>query len=100
MEGGGMHGLGEVQHFLLRPLVSWTHTQNITEEKAQLPSSPGTLSTFIYFLIYIVKKGLQFSRPQPGSHKPNSPWTRIISEFQAGDGKIDNLFYSVQYIHL
>ncbi len=36
-----MHGLGEVQHFLLRPFLSGTHTQNITEEEAQLPSSPG-----------------------------------------------------------
>jgi hypothetical protein len=61
-----MHGLGEVQHFLLRPLLSGTHTQNITEEEAQLPPSPGynrdysTLSTFIYFLIYTVKKVSNF----------------------------------------
>jgi hypothetical protein len=61
MEGGGMHGLGEVQHILLRPLLPGTHTQNITEEKAQLPSSPGYdtdyFEYFIYFLIYNVKKG-------------------------------------------
>jgi hypothetical protein len=52
-----MHGLGEVQHFLLRPFLSWTHTQNITEEEAQLPSSPGynrdfTLIAIINLLIY------------------------------------------------
>ncbi len=39
--GGRRCGSGEVQHFLLRPLLSWPHTQNITEEEAQLPSSPG-----------------------------------------------------------
>jgi hypothetical protein len=54
---------------------------------------------------YTVKKGLRFSRPQPGCHFPNSPWPGIIklflareslvSEIPAGDGKIANLFYSV-----
>jgi hypothetical protein len=55
--------------------------------------------------ITLTKKGHQFSRPQTGSHLPKSPWTGIIQLFQsreslvsyfpAGDGKIDNLFYSV-----
>jgi hypothetical protein len=49
-----------------------------------------------------VKKGLPFSCPQPGCHLPNSPWTGIIklfpsreslvSDIQAGDGKIVHLF--------
>ncbi len=48
------------------------------------------------------KKGYQFSRPQPGCYLPNSPWTGIIeffppretlvSNIQAGDGKIDKHF--------
>jgi hypothetical protein len=32
---------------------------------------------------------MDFSRPQPGCHLPNSPWPGII-----GEGKIANLFYS------
>ncbi len=46
-----------------------------------------------------------FCRPQPGCHLPNSPWPGIIklfpvreslvSDIPAGDGKNDNLFYSV-----
>jgi hypothetical protein len=52
-----------------------------------------------------VKKGLPFSRPQPGCHLPNSPWTGIIylfpsresfvSDIPAGDGKIVHLFFTV-----
>ncbi len=51
---------------------------------------------------YTVKKGLLFSRPQPGCHLPNSPRTGIIklfpareglvSDIPAGDGKTANLF--------
>jgi hypothetical protein len=33
------------------------------------------LSTYI---LYTVKKGFRFSRPQPGCHKPNSPCPGII----------------------
>ncbi len=54
---------------------------------------------------YTVKKGYIFSRPQPGCHKPNSPWQGIIklfpvreslvSNIPAGDGKTITLFYSV-----
>jgi hypothetical protein len=57
---------------------------------------------------YTVKNGYRFSRPQPGCHKTNSPWTGIfklfpareslVSDIPAGDGKNDNLFYSV-YVH-
>ncbi len=52
---------------------------------------------------YTVKK--RFSRPQPGCHFPNSPLPGIIklssareslvSDIPAGDGKIDNLFFTV-----
>ncbi len=51
---------------------------------------------------------LRFSRPQPGCHWSNSPWTGIIkffpsrgssvSNIQAGDGKAVNLFYSVHVL--
>ncbi len=51
---------------------------------------------------YTVKKGKRVSRPQPGCHLPNSPWTGIIklflawrslvSDIPAGDGKIANLY--------
>ncbi len=54
---------------------------------------------------YTVKKCYRFSRPQPGCHKPNSPWPGIIKLFEAreslvsdipaGDGKNYNLFFSV-----
>ncbi len=53
-------------------------------------------------LHYTVKKCYRFSRPQPGCHLPNSPWTGIIkffpsreslvSDMPAGEGKITNLF--------
>jgi hypothetical protein len=59
----------------------------------------------IFLYLYTVKKGLRFSRPQPGCHSPNSPWPGIIklfpareslvSDIPAGVWKIDNLFYSV-----
>ncbi len=47
---------------------------------------------------YTLKKGLRFSRPQPGFHLLNSPWTGIINkeswvrDIPAGDGKTANLF--------
>jgi hypothetical protein len=51
---------------------------------------------------YIVKKGWQFSRPQPGCHLLNSPWRgiiklfptreRLVSDIPVGDEKIANLF--------
>ncbi len=51
---------------------------------------------------YTVKKGLPFSRPQPGCHGPNSPWTgkiwlfppreSLVSDIPAGDVKIVNFF--------
>ncbi len=51
-----------------------------------------------------VIKGLQFSRPQPGCHLPNSLWLGIIkliparkslvNDIPAGDGRTANLFYS------
>jgi hypothetical protein len=54
------------------------------------------------YVPYTVKKGLRFSRPQPGCHLPNSSWPRIIqffpateslvSDIPAGDGKTANLF--------
>jgi hypothetical protein len=56
---------------------------------------------------YTVKKDYCFSRPQPASRRrePNSPWPGItklfparessFSDIPAGDGKNDNLFYSV-----
>ncbi len=58
---------------------------------------------------YTVKKvGGRVSRPQPGCHLPNSPWTGIIklfraweslvSDIPAGDGKIANLFNSLHLI--
>jgi hypothetical protein len=57
-----------------------------------------TLST----VIYTVKKVI-FFRPHLGCHKPKSPWLGIIqviqlcmfSDIPAGDGKSDNLFYTV-----
>jgi hypothetical protein len=52
--------------------------------------------------LYTVKKGLRFSRPQPGCHLPNSPWPGMIKLFPvreslvndvpAGEGKIAGLF--------
>jgi hypothetical protein len=57
------------------------------------------------YVLYTVKKGSRFSRPQTGCHLPNSPWPGIIqlfppreslvSDIPAEDGKISNLFYSV-----
>jgi hypothetical protein len=51
------------------------------------------------------KKGSRFSRPQPRCHLPNSPCPgiiklfpareRLVSDIPAGDGKIENLFYSI-----
>jgi hypothetical protein len=56
-------------------------------------------------LMYTVKEGYNFSRPQPGCHQPNSPYPVIIKLFPAreslvcdipaGDGKNNNIFYSV-----
>jgi hypothetical protein len=53
--------------------------------------------------LHCKKKVLWFSRPQPGCHLPNSPWSGIInparesliSDILPGNGKIDKLFYSV-----
>ncbi len=48
---------------------------------------------------YIVKKGQGFSRPQPGCHQPNSPWTginliikRLVGDIPSGDWKNINIF--------
>ncbi len=48
------------------------------------------------------KKGWPFSRPQPGCHLPNSPWSgkiklfpareSLVSDIPAVDGKVANLF--------
>jgi hypothetical protein len=55
--------------------------------------------------VYTVKKGLRFSRPQPGCHLQNSPsrekfnipsWESFVSDIPAGDRKIAQLFYSVE----
>jgi hypothetical protein len=73
------------------------------------PSKLGKQSCWVACLLMCVsvrhttvKKGLPFSRPQPGCHGPNSPWTGIIkffpfreslvSDVPSGDGKILNLF--------
>ncbi len=60
------------------------------------------MSAFLKNWLYTVKKGLRFSRPQPGCHLPNSPWAGVIkffpareslvSDIPAGNGKTDNLF--------
>jgi hypothetical protein len=52
---------------------------------------------FLEDIIYTVKKGLPFSRPQPGCHKPNSPWPGIIYLFPARESLVSSLtfFYSV-----
>ncbi len=54
---------------------------------------------------YTVKKGMLFSRLQPGCHLPNSPWSEIIklipareslvNDIAAGDVKTANLFFTV-----
>ncbi len=56
-------------------------------------------------LHYIVHCKKRFSCPQPGFHFPNSPLLRmfklfpareiLVRDIPAGDGKIDNHFYSV-----
>ncbi len=58
----------------------------------------------------ITSYGYLFSRPQPGCHLPNSPWSGIIklfpareslvSDIPAGDGKNCNIFYSVRLTYL
>ncbi len=60
--------------------------------------------THTHFM-YTVKKGYQFSRPQPGCHLPNSSWPGIIklfparkslvSDFPAGDRKTVKFFFTV-----
>jgi hypothetical protein len=57
---------------------------------------------------YTVKKVYRFSRPQPGCHLQNSPWTEIFKLFPsrqslvhdtpAGDGKMANLFFTVYWL--
>jgi hypothetical protein len=54
---------------------------------------------------YTVKKGLPFSRPQPGCHRPNSPWQEYLNysrpgrvwsvTSRLGTGKWQTFFYSV-----
>ncbi len=54
---------------------------------------------------YTVRKGYRFSLPQPGCHRPNSPWPgtfelfpareSLVSEIPAWDWKIYKLFFSV-----
>jgi len=54
---------------------------------------------------YTVNKGLPFSRPHPGCHKPNSPGLGIInlfpareslvSDIPAGRGKWQTIFYTI-----
>jgi hypothetical protein len=41
----------------------------------------GIIKRSLFFLMavaYTVKKGYQFSRPQPGCHLRTSPWSEII----------------------
>jgi hypothetical protein len=48
-------------------------------------------------------KKVNDSRPQPGCLLPNSlfpPRESLVSVIPAGDGKIVNLFYSVEYVHM
>ncbi len=70
------------------------------------------LDFYILLKCYTVRKGHRFCRPHPGSHLPFSldgdnqrVWLvtsklfpsreSLVSDFPAGDGKIDTLFYSV-----
>jgi hypothetical protein len=80
--------------FIWAPVYSSTHWLR----PPQLPLPPHLGS-------YTVKKGYRFSSPQPGCHKPNSPWMGInqlfpfreslVSDPPAGDGKTANLFFTV-----
>ncbi len=41
-----------------------------------------------------VKKGLPFSRPQPGCHWPNSPWREIIISFASRESLVTFLQFT------
>ncbi len=41
------------------------------------------LPVYLFSTNYTVKKAFRYSRPQPGCHLPNSPWSRIIKLFPA-----------------
>jgi hypothetical protein len=57
-----------------------------------------------------VKKGMQFSRPKPGCHLPNSPYSQKYFNYsrpgrvwlvtsRLGTGKSFTFFYSVRRMH-
>ncbi len=101
-----LSGLNQNQPVWLA-LPSFHHSTNHAHNPLQLGRMRNRVLVLQLFwppMYYTVRKGYQFSRPQPGCHLhlPNFSWAGIInlfppreslvSDIPSGDGKINNLF--------
>jgi hypothetical protein len=94
-----------------RDRLSWSRRSHFCLGNPETESLGLTSAFSKKRLVYTVKKGKRFSRPQPGGcHLPNSPWPgkvklfpareRLVSDIPAGDGKNANLFLQCTMPHV